>query len=580
MTSWKFRLLLCSAACICAFFPRMPAAESVASAPAAKPGHSLVHLVIGDSVEAVQHIVPDASAPFLLVSPALASFDKIELTKRLSSGEGRVIDERLLAAVAQVVENFLRQFGYPTATVVVPTQSIAEGVVRLIVNLGVTAQSLPATEWKIRNINVKGAHWFSEALLREKLQIEQGETIRYSDLDRAVNWTNNNPFRRVAVQLNPVPNTGEADLNIAVQDALPLRLSVSADNGGNSVIGRNRYVAALSYANLWGLDHQISYQYITTNLPKYYQAHGLDYRMPLPWRHYLQFSGSYFHAQPIFADGFFGQDGETITADLRYSVPITRGQATTDLYASIGFKESNNNLTWDPTFWNVLAYSTKTDIFQLTLGASTVRRDQLGAWAFGANLILSPGGINSRNSDAAFDAGAHGGGDSARVGAEARYMYGTVSIQRMLTLGNGWDLISRAMLQASAANLLSSEQLTIGGSSSVRGYNENIMAGDNGYVFSTELMAPMMKRALPYISKRRGPLEGRFLGFFDMGDTAAHRKFPGEPKRVPLASAGIGVRMGLATNFSLAVDYGWQILTLPYPVDGRSRAHIKATLSF
>jgi hemolysin activation/secretion protein len=580
MISWRIFPAVCLSLISVSATAVTAAADQAAQIANPAAGRPLRHLVIGDSVEAVQQTAPGTGSGFVLFSPAFGSFDLADLNKRLSSGENQLIEERLLAAIAQVIENFFRQNGYPVASVIVPTQSIAEGVVRLIVTLGIPAKSLPASEWKIRKINMQGARWFSDSLLREKLRIEQGETVRLAELDQAIGWTNNNPYRRVKVQFDPVPNTGEADLTIAVQDALPLRLTASVDNGGNSLIGRSRYVAAISYGNVWGKDHQVSYQYITTNKPQSYQAHGFDYRIPTSWRHYLQFSASYFHAQPQLPGGFFSQDGETITSDLRYGIPLTKGQNSSEVYASLSFKQSNNNLTWDPTITNVQIFSTKTDIFQLTLGASTVRRDKRGAWAFGASLTASPGGINSRNTDAAFDAETHGGTDSARLGATAKYAFVNFSAQRLLSLAPGWDLMSRAVVQLSEANLLSSEQLAIGGASTVRGFNENIFAGDHGFVFSNELMAPSWRIALPRISKTRGPIDTRGLLFFDIGSTSARHPFAGDQPRVPLAGCGVGLRMSLATNFSLSADYGWQITYLPYPVDHRSRGHIRATLAF
>ena len=578
------RSLLCLAA-LCTLSVASAQETPPAAAPAspdspAKPVRILRHLVIGESVEAVQQTSPAADSAFAVLSHGLASFDAAELNKRLATGGGRAIDERLLAAITQVVEAFFRQSEYPAATAVIPTQNIAEGVVRVIVFLGNRAQSLAASEWKIRKINVQGAKWFSESLLREKLKIEQGETVRYSELDQAIGWTNNNPFRRVAVRLDPVPNTGEADLSIAVQDAFPLRLSATVDNGGTELVGEKRYVAAVSYGNLWGKDHQVSYQYITTDRPEYYQAHGLDYRVPLSWRHYLQISGSYFHASPELYGGFFRQDGETITADLRYTVPLTIGNHSAEVYGAFSFKESNNNLTWDPQATNVQVLTSKTNVFQFSLGASTIRRDSRGAWAFAATATASPGNINSRNTDEAFDAGRFGRGDSARVGAKATYALLNVSIQRLQSLGHGWDFMSRIAAQVSEANLLPSEQFTIGGSASIRGYNENVFAGDHGFVFSSDLLAPAWQTPLPYLSKRRGPLGTRLLAFFDAGDTSMRRKFGSDSPRVALASTGVGVRMNLASNFSLNADYGWQLSRLPYAVEERSRLHLRASLSF
>jgi hemolysin activation/secretion protein len=547
-----------------------------AAAPAPAPGRPLRKIVITESVDVANTFVPPPDSGFVVLSPGLSSFDLAELTKRLASGENLIIQERLAAAVAQVIENFLRQNNYPTATAIVPTQSIAEGILRLIVQLGPTAATVAeqakTASWKIRKINVHGARWFSESLLREKLRIEQGGMIKYADLDQAISWTNNNPFRRVRVKLDPVPNTGEADLTIAVQEALPLRLALTHDTAGNEILGKNRFIGSVSYANLWGRDHQVSYQYITSDKPDVFQAHGFDYRVPLPWRHYVQLSASYFHAQPELLGGLFLQDGETITSDLRYTMPLRAGENPIDVYAALSFKESNNNLTWDPHFSNIVLPGTKTDIFQFTIGASAVRRDKRGAWGFGANLTMSPGRVNSRNSEIAFQ--------DSRWGAEPRYAYGSLSIQRLLNLKNGWDLSSRAVLQIADGNLLATEQLSIGGGSSVRGFRENVFAGDQGFVFTTDLLTPVWKRQVPYFSKRRGPLETRFLVFYDAANSEAKQRFDTDPKRKPLASTGVGVRMSLATNFSLAADYGWQLSHLPYEVEEHSRGHVKVTFAY
>jgi hemolysin activation/secretion protein len=596
MKSWKMSPSLCLRLVFLIVLPAWMQAQAVvppipvepqpenSQAPAAVAAPRLLRqLLVADTIDELKTMTPRPDAGFVVLSPSLSALDISELNKRLTGGENHPIEERILAAAAHVIESYVRQIGYQTATAIIPTQNIAEGVVRILVQLGPKSEAVtvtPATEWKIRNIKMQDTRWFSESLLKEKLRIEQGGTVRFAELDRAINWTNNNPFRQVRVHLQPVPNTSEADLTIAVQEALPLRLVASVDNSGNELIGKQRYVASVSYANLWGLDHQVSYQYITSSKPEVFQAHGFDYRVPLPWRHYVQLSSSYLRASPSIYDGLLVQEGETFTTDLRYTVPLRAGDNLVEVFGALSFKQSNNNLTWDPLFENVQVFSTKPNVFQFTLGGSTVVRDKKGAWAFGVNITASPGGINSRNTDRAFDGARFGVSDSVRFGAKARYLYGSVTVQRHQKIAPGWDLMSRGIGQVAQANLLPSEQLSIGGNSTVRGYNESIFAGDHGYVFSNDLMLPAIKLNIPSLSKKRGPLETRFLLFFDAAHTGVRHRFASDPKRAALASQGIGLRMNLANNFSLMADYGWQLSELPYPVEDRSRAHIKATLAF
>lgn len=541
-------------------------------APPPPPPPRTIHLrqiLIAESVEAAQALKPLPGAGFVVLSPTLSLVKRDDLFKRLADGENKVLDDRMLVAVARVIEATVKAQDLPLATAIIPPQSIADGALRVALLVG-----------KFRDIKFQGNRWFSESLLRDTLRVGQGEIVRIAEIESAVSWANNNPFRRIRVHIDPIPNTGEANLIVGVQERLPLRLTASVDNGGSEVIGKQRYTAALNYANLWGRDHQLAYQYITTNKPQYFQGHALDYRIPLPWRHHLQFSSSYFTSDPELLEGLFRNEGETVTADLRYTVPLRIGLNNADLVGGLSFKQSNNNLTWDPRGNSLQILGTKTDVFQFTLGASTVRRDRRGGWAFGGNFVFSPGGINSRNSDSAFDAGRYGLGDSARIGAKARYAYVNLSVQRLLTLAPGWDFTSRAVVQAAQSNLLSSEQMAIGGAATVRGFNENVFAGDHGVAVSNELLLPALKTTLPRLSKWGGPLETRFLAFYDIADTGLRRRYPIDTPRSTLRSTGVGVRMAFATNFSLTADYGWQLSQLPYEVDRHTRLHVKAVLAY
>jgi len=198
---------------------------------------------------------------------------------------------------------------------------------------------------------------------------------------------------------------------------------------------------------------------------------------------------------------------------------------------------------------------------------------------FGVSATASPGDFNSRNNDAAFFNVRPGFNGYGR--ARASYVYGTFSFQRGLALDRGWELQSRGNLQISDSNLLSSEQLGIGGASTVRGFNENVFSGDEGFVFANDLLTPTLNQRVSRHGKQFAPLETRFLAFYDVAEVRAKHPVPGiDPRFVPLASTGVGIRMNWASNFSLSADYGWQITHLPYAHDDHGRGHIKVTLAY
>ena len=253
------RLALCLLAA-CLFRGAALAAEPAPAAPAATapavPRIILRQLLFADSLEAAQALQPDPTKGYIVLTGPLAGSDAAELGRRLAAGEGQAISDQLLVGIVQVTTGFFRQRDLPVAEVIIPPQDITKGVIRVAVMRG-----------KLREIKFKGNRWFSDALLRETLRVQRGEIIRLSELDQAINWANTNPFRRVRIHIEPIPDTGEANLHIGVDEKLPLRLAYSYDNTGNDLLGNDRHTAALTYGNVFGLDHQASYQFTTTHDP-------------------------------------------------------------------------------------------------------------------------------------------------------------------------------------------------------------------------------------------------------------------------------------------------------------------------
>jgi hemolysin activation/secretion protein len=310
------------------------------------------------------------------------------------------------------------------------------------------------------------------------------------------------------------------------------------------------------------------YQFVTTDHLSQYQVHAFEYRIPTPARHFFEIRGVYSRVNVPIRD-VFTQKGENKNLDLRYTIPLQRGTNPIEVWAGLGLKRGNNNLEY---VGYGRTYESAADTVQFATGISYVRRDKHGAWALGGTLNMSPGNVTDRNDQATYT--------QARYGSTPRYVYGTVSAQRQQTLKAGWELSSKLIAQLSSSNLLGSEQLPIGGPSSVRGADTNIFAGDEGFTFSTDLLSPAWSVGLDKISKRAGTLESRFVVFYDAGQVFNNTRYWFDPKMRPLASVGAGVRMSVSNNLSLVFDYGWLVTDRPNPAAARSRGTLKVTLAY
>lgn len=503
-----------------------------------------------------------------LILVDVPGLDEGEGAKLLAGHFGRPISSELLSEVINILTEWAQKRGMVLAKVTIPVpQDIGRGVVRLSI-----------TAAQFNQVTLRGNRWFSRTLIEQRLGIKPGDELRLSTLEEAVTWANTNPFRHLQVLLNPVPNDpSKVDLVVAVHERAPYRLTAAYSNGGNAVLGRNQYTAAVQFGNLWGLDHQASYQYTLTDLHGTYNAHAFDYRVPLRWRHFIQLNGSFGQLSPSFEGGLFNQRGQSANATLRYTVPLRRKGLEGESFIGFDFKQSNSNLEYGGT----QTFASKADVFQLALGGTLVRRDSRGAWGLSANLFASPGDLSSHNNQRTYSA--------TRFGSKARYLYGSLSLQRLLSLTNGWEIVSRVNYQFSSANLLGSEQLSIGGATTVRGYPTNVSTGDTGFIFNNDLQTRPFKHKLSGLSKRLPPLEVRYLLFFDTARVQYRFPLPArnlEPVLAVLASVGPGVRMNISNYFSLTFDYGQQLTHLAPVRTGQripqlhSAGHVKVVLAF
>lgn len=535
----------------------------------------LRRVVIAETpAEAEATVIPSGAGT--VVAPHFPLFESRDFRRLLARYVGKPISRdgvvRLRADISAYVKNHDR-----IALAVPPPQvDLQGGVLRMSVLIA-----------RYGDIQFRGNRWFSSKLLAGSLGFKAGQEIQVSELEAAVNRTNQNPFRHVDVLINGLnapPTSGDVPIAVTEQETLPLRASVSYDDTGNDLIGNNHYTAAVTVGNLWGWDHQLSYQYTTTDDPKDYSSQVFNYRAPLPWHDYIVAAGAYSAYNVGYgADNVLQLKGDEAVLDGRYVHPIFGD--TWSLELSVGF--DYKQISTDLEFAGFPYLNTVNSIAQYTSGATYVQHDASGSWIAGFTVNASPGGFNARNTSARFQGNVAPDPTTGQpIGgpeAEARYVYETANVQRVFLLPSDFQLWIRGQGQLASARLLSSERMAIGGEATVRGYNERIMSGDEGWDFSTELRSPAWGWHVPFTPRRYARLENRVLAFFDDGRVDYRHPRPDDSPLSRLTSAGVGLRSSWAANFSLLFDYGWQLKstgTGAFAQPNRSRAHIQATLSY
>ena len=138
-------------------------------------------------------------------------------------------------------------------------------------------------------------------------------------------------------------------------------------------------------------------------------------------------------------------------------------------------------------------------------------------------------------------------------------------------------------------NVVASMQKGIGGSDTVRGYEEREVLGDYGFNASVELRTPLMDNFIPGLKRdpdflRENPdywsnHRMQFIFFGDYGWVAANNPLPGESDTEALSSLGAGVRLGLTKYSQLRLDYGFP-MSHSNESDTSGRGHMSLQVQF
>lgn len=495
----------------------------------------------------------------------LPNADTPQLRDALEARIGKPVTLGEIQEIVNIVNRYYRDIDRPVVNVYVPEQDITDGEIQIHV-----------VEGSVGAVKSEGAKWFSNKRIRKELTLDAGDPINFAQLRADLQWMNRNPFRTTEVVFAPGEAFGTTNVVLRNTDRFPLRAYTSYDNTGTRSTKLDRYSYGFQFGKLPFLDWSGSYQLQTNGHLDQLETHSGNLSIPLPWRETVTVFGSYSTTAIPLQGGAFDSEGESWQFGLRYPIDLPKlGKVSQSLQVGIDYKRSNNNIE----FGGTQIQNTFHEIVQGTVSYRASRPDALGQTAMGIELVYSPGEITDDNRDRNFDSSNNQPG--SRQGADSNYTYTILSLNRVWRLPMDWTLRNRFEGQLSTDNLLSSEQLGLGGFNSVRGYDYREFNRDNGFVFSTELVTPAHEFG-PLLDLESANTVAQLRAFWDYGQGSVAREEAAVIEDVDIASIGLGGILTIGRHFSLNADYGWQMLE-PDAAQGspyESRLHINARLSF
>jgi hemolysin activation/secretion protein len=158
-----------------------------------------------------------------------------------------------------------------------------------------------------------------------------------------------------------------------------------------------------------------------------------------------------------------------------------------------------------------------------------------------------------------------------RTNAKASYTVMRLSASYTQTLASQWLWRVLANGQLSADALVPGEQFGAGGNSSVRGFDERVLAADSGMTVNAELYTPPLGQ---------GPWVTRVLGFVDLAHGKRNKTIVGELGSASISSAGLGLRVARGDSVNLQLDWGRVITDDGFAPSGKNKVHVRLGLAY
>lgn len=446
----------------------------------------------------------------------------------------QVTIDKLREVADQVTQLYLNK-GYITTRAVLVDQTINNGIVEIKV-----------IEGGIQRVEVEGTKKLDPDYIRNRIMLGAGTPLNSARLEDQLRLLRGDPlFKSIEASLKAGDKVGQSILTIRVKEAPQFTTNISVDNYSPPSIGSERIGANFNYRNLTGIGDEFFASYYTTTKGGA-DIFDFSYRVPInPMNGTVQFRFAP-NKNTVVQEPFnvFNIHGESSLLEVSYRQPLTRTPRE-ELAISLGFAYQNGQtFTFaGPTPFGIgpdAQGNTRTRV--LKFGQDYVSRDVAGAWGLRSQFSLGTGwflATNNKDPD-----------------PDGQFFSWLGQIQRVQVLDKDNLLILQIDAQLSPNSLLPSQQFVVGGGQSVRGYRQNVRAGDNGLRFSVE-------NRMTIFRDEGGNPTLQFAPFVDVGTVWNQDSNPNKlPRQTFLSGAGIGVIWQPLNNLNMRFDYGASLVNL------------------
>jgi len=467
------------------------------------------------------------------------------------TGEKKTIEDVEAARLA--LEKTYQDAGFMSVLVTIPEQNVDTAVVELQV-----------VEANVDRLIIKGAEYTAPSVIRSRLTELTGEKPpNFNTMQEQLAVLNRGNDMKVTPILKQGRVPGTIDVQLDVDDQSSFHGNVEANNRRNASSTTDLHmVAGMRYDNLFQLGHSLglTLQTVPKN-PKESTVWVTNYSMPLnSWGANLSLFAVNSKSNTI--------SGSTLTDGQTLGFRVSKGLTGLDNYshnlsAGLDYKKLRVFVVEDKSPPEYVPLVVNYGATLLGTGRTT-----------GFDLTLT-NGLRGAITNAELNFNDRGRGASANFTTLKSGLLHTETLK-------SWTMVAKLNGMLTTGILLSSEQMSMGGADSVRGYFEGESAGDRGFQAGVELQAPARK-----LGSGLSEWNIRGLGFVEGGSLytfsrPATTKYPTTTAASSqrLASLGLGLRVQAPKGFMVDADLARTLIEGDSTPSGKSRLTLRAVWSY
>ncbi len=462
---------------------------------------------VGAEEQQVDNVVIAVSKIIVNKSEILSDEELRTITKKY---EGQEIGLKDLYQVVAEINALYKKKSYITAKAILPPQKIENGIV-----------TITLVEGRFGEFILDGNRHTVSSYINDRIPHRSGDLVKVDQLQKDIFYFNSTNDIQMKAELKPGKEVGTTDCILYLREPEVWHTTLFTDNAGRSESGLYRTGMVIENNSVFGNRESLV---LNPTWTKGTMAGSIFYSIPMDNRG-TRIGVSYSENQTEIISGTYqSMDivGDSRDVGLTITHPyVVKEKRKADVFGEIHWKNSSTDF-----FGNTLLDS---KVKTATIGSSERITDGKGVWYSQYSFT----GISATQKQA-YD--------------EKNFWRFNLSAVRQQVLANERNLIWRLSAQLSDnSQLPSSEQFSLGGMSSVKGFTEGLLSGDQGYYIGLEYAFPLQ------FSKQ---IKG--LVFIDHGSTYNSYE-NGMQSRDYLTSTGVGLIANFAPNYFGKVLIGFPL---------------------